>query len=43
MDLCEDCHAHKGWHKLWCPRARRSLRATQDRLARAERGAKKRG
>ncbi len=35
-DLCDDCHAHPGWHKLWCPRVLRSMAAVARRLKETE-------
>lgn len=33
-DACGDCHCRRpGWHKLWCPRALRSMQAMARRLA----------
>jgi hypothetical protein len=37
MDLCGDCRAKPGWHKLWCPRAQRVMTAMARRLAASER------
>lgn len=37
MDLCGDCRAKPGWHKLWCPRAKRVMGAMARRLADNER------
>jgi len=39
MDLCSDCRAKPGWHKLWCPRAIRSMRAMVANLRSAEKEA----
>ena len=39
-DLCDDCRAKPGWHKLTCPRAQRTMAAMVRRLRSTERAAK---